>query len=145
MSQICSPKKLKCNSHPFVKEQVIDGSGCCIRLSSVDGRRHEVGVEHSVGHDRHPGGQVRHKQAPASDGGRIGIIEDKRTQGCRPEGRRGVGDCVVEVDGEGDHVEEEAGQGAEQGEGGEEEGGEGTPEKEIKSHTSDRTKNKKGD
>ena len=65
----------------------------------------------------------------------MGIIKDKRTQGCRPEGRRCVGDCVVEVDGEGDHVEEEAGQGAEQGEGGEEEGGEGTPEKEIKSHT----------
>ena len=128
MSQICSPKKLKYYSHPFVKEQVIDRSGCCIRLSSVDGRRHEVGVEHSVGHDCHPGGQVRHKQAPASDGGRIGIIEDKRTQGCRPEGRRGVGDCVVEVDGEGDHVEEEVGQRAEQGEGGEEEGGEGTPE-----------------
>ena len=100
-----------------------------------------------MGHDCHPGGQVRHKQAPASDGGRIGIIEDKRTQGCRPEGRRGVGDCVVEVDGEGDHVEEEAGQGAEQGEGGEEEGGEGTPEqeKEIKSHTSNLAKYKKGD
>ena len=32
-------------------------------------------------------------------------------------------------------MEEEAGQGAEQGEGGEEEGGEGTPEQEIKSHT----------
>ena len=42
-------------------------------------------------------------------------------EGCGPEGRRGVGDCAVEVGGEGDHVGEEARQGAEQGEGGEEE------------------------
>ena len=51
---------------------------------------------------------------------------------------------MVEVDGEGGHVEEEAGQGAEQGDGGEEEGGEGTPEKVIKSIKTNLAKNKKG-
>ena len=44
-----------------------------------------------------------------------------------PESRRGVGDGAVEVDGEGDHVEEEAGQGPQQGDGGEQERGRGTP------------------
>ena len=52
---------------------------------------------------------------------------------------------MVEVGGEGDHVGEEARQGAKQGEGGEEEGGEGAPEQEneIKSQTSF-SMNKKG-
>ena len=44
-------------------------------------------------------------------------------EGTTPESRGGVGDGVVEVDREGDHVDEEAGQGADQVE----DGGEGTP------------------
>ena len=58
------------------------------------------------------------------------FLKDNRETGyiiSLPEGGRGVGDGAVEVDGEGDHVEEEAGQGPQQGDGGEQERGRGTP------------------
>ena len=57
-------------------------------------------------------------------------LKDKRETGyiiSLPESGRGVVDGAVEVDGEGDHVEEEARQGPEQGDGGEQERGRGTP------------------
>ena len=58
-------------SHPFVEEQIIDRARCCIWLSSIDGGRHKVGVEHTVRHDRHPRGQVRHEEAPEDIMGQV--------------------------------------------------------------------------
>ena len=89
-----------------------------------------------MGHDGNPGGQVGHKEVP-DNGGVLDIgmwifslLRYNRETGqiiSLPEGGRGVGDGAVEVDGEGDHVEEEAGQGPQQGDGGEQERGRGTP------------------
>ena len=69
--QDCKIAKSIHQSHPLVEEQIVDRARRGIWLSSIDGGRHKVGVEHTVRHDRHPGGQVRHEEAPEDIVGQV--------------------------------------------------------------------------